>query len=67
MPHQKKHANIVLAVVSPDGVCGLCYEHSASEGIVPVQILQDIIKVTLKITLFYYVFSFTLNTMGRIL
>ncbi|XP_023326826.1 LOW QUALITY PROTEIN: choline O-acetyltransferase-like [Eurytemora carolleeae] len=31
-------------VVTGDGVCGVCYEHSASEGIVPVVILEDIIK-----------------------
>ena len=37
-----------MLVVTGDGVCGVCYEHSASEGIVPVVILEDIIKVGLK-------------------
>jgi len=34
----------VQLVVTPDGVCGLCYEHSVSEGIVPVQMFQDILQ-----------------------
>jgi len=31
-------------VVSLDGVCGVCYEHSVSEGIVPVQVLTEILQ-----------------------
>merc|ERR1711988_1365825 len=34
----------VQLVISKDGVCGICYEHSVSEGIVPVQVIQDIIQ-----------------------
>jgi len=31
-------------VVSLDGVAGVCYEHSVSEGIVPVQVLTNILQ-----------------------
>lgn len=34
----------VQLVVSSDGVSGLCYEHSASEGIVVIQLLENIVK-----------------------
>jgi len=34
----------VQLVVSPDGVCGLCYEHSPSEGIAVVQLVESILR-----------------------
>ena len=34
----------IQLVVGLDGVCGLCYEHSPSEGIAVVQLLEGIIK-----------------------
>ena len=34
----------VQLVICPDGVCGLCYEHSSSEGIAVVQLLEGVLK-----------------------
>jgi len=34
----------VQLVVGLDGVCGLCYEHSPSEGIAVVQLLEGVLK-----------------------
>ena len=34
----------VQLVVSTEGVSGICYEHSASEGIVVIQLLENVIK-----------------------
>jgi len=34
----------VQLVVGLDGVCGLCYEHSSSEGIAVVQLLEGVLK-----------------------
>ena len=34
----------VQLVVTTDGVSGICYEHSASEGIVVIQLLENVIK-----------------------
>ena len=34
----------VQLIVSNDGASGLCYEHSSSEGIVVIQLLENIIK-----------------------
>jgi len=34
----------VQLVVCPDGVCGLCYEHSPSEGIAVVQLVESILR-----------------------
>ena len=34
----------VQLVVTRDGVSGICYEHSASEGIVVIQLLENVIK-----------------------
>ena len=31
-------------IVGADGVCGLCYEHSASEGIAVVQLIEHLLK-----------------------
>ena len=42
--HNRWYDKTVQLVVSSDGVSGLCYEHSASEGIVVIQLLENIIK-----------------------
>ena len=34
----------VQLIVSCDGVSGLCYEHSSSEGIVVISLLENIIR-----------------------
>ena len=34
----------VQLIVSADGASGLCYEHSSSEGIVVISLLEDIIR-----------------------
>ena len=34
----------VQLIVSSDGVSGLCYEHSSSEGIVVISLLENIIR-----------------------
>ncbi|XP_067010374.2 choline O-acetyltransferase [Anabrus simplex] len=34
----------VQIVVSSDGVCGLCYEHSPSEGVAVIQLVEDVLK-----------------------
>ena len=34
----------VQLIVSADGVSGLCYEHSSSEGIVVISLLENIIR-----------------------
>jgi choline O-acetyltransferase len=31
-------------VISSDGVWGLCYEHSPSEGVAVVQLMEDVLK-----------------------
>ncbi|XP_054258688.1 choline O-acetyltransferase-like isoform X1 [Macrosteles quadrilineatus] len=31
----------IQLVLCPDGVCGLCYEHSPSEGIAVIQLMED--------------------------
>ena len=41
--HNRWYDKTVQLVVSSDGVSGLCYEHSASEGIVVIQLLENII------------------------
>lgn len=35
---------MLLVVITVDGVWGLCYEHSPSEGLAPVQLLEGILK-----------------------
>ena len=42
--HNRWYDKTVQLVVSSDGASGLCYEHSASEGIVVIQLLENIIK-----------------------
>lgn len=34
----------VQLIVSADGASGLCYEHSSSEGIVVISLLEDIVR-----------------------
>ncbi|XP_063217738.1 choline O-acetyltransferase [Bacillus rossius redtenbacheri] len=34
----------VQLVVSPDGACGVCYEHSAAEGVAVVQLAEDVLR-----------------------
>lgn len=34
----------LLVVICNDGTWGLCYEHSPSEGLGPVQLLENILK-----------------------
>ncbi|XP_046391874.1 choline O-acetyltransferase-like isoform X3 [Ischnura elegans] len=36
----------VQFVITSDGVCGLCYEHSPSEGIAVVQLMEKLLKNT---------------------
>lgn len=31
-------------MISNDGVCGLCYEHSPSEGVAVVQLMENLLK-----------------------
>lgn len=31
-------------IVSSDGVCGICYEHSAAEGMAVIEIMDRIMK-----------------------
>ena len=31
-------------IIGEDGACGLCYEHSASEGIAVVQLIEHLLK-----------------------
>lgn len=31
-------------VISSDGVCGLCYEHSAAEGLAVIQLMEKMLK-----------------------
>jgi choline O-acetyltransferase len=31
-------------IISSDGVWGLCYEHSPSEGVAIVQLMEDVLK-----------------------
>lgn len=33
-----------VVVICNDGTWGLCYEHSPSEGLAPVQLLENILK-----------------------
>lgn len=34
----------VQLVVSGDGACGLCYEHSQAEGVAVIQLVEDLLK-----------------------
>ena len=34
----------VQLVISEDGACGLCYEHSASEGIAVIALIEHLLK-----------------------
>nr|CAD7431651.1 unnamed protein product [Timema monikensis] len=34
----------IQLVISSDGVCGLCYEHSTAEGVAVVQLVEDVLK-----------------------
>ncbi|CAG2068280.1 unnamed protein product, partial [Timema podura] len=31
-------------IISSDGACGLCYEHSTAEGVAVVQLVEDVLK-----------------------
>lgn len=35
---------LLQLIISPDGVNGLCYEHSASEGIAVIQLMEDLLS-----------------------
>lgn len=32
-------------IISKDGVCGLCYEHSPAEGIPAIQLTEELLKL----------------------
>lgn len=36
----------IQLVISSDGVCGLCYEHSASEGVAVIQLMERMLQET---------------------
>ncbi len=40
----RKTPSVVQLISSPDGVLGVCYEHSVAEGIAVVAVLTDILK-----------------------
>nr|CAD7443826.1 unnamed protein product [Timema bartmani] len=34
----------IQLIISSDGACGLCYEHSTAEGVAVVQLVEDVLK-----------------------